>query len=115
MKISEKNVMMKQTHGNDDLTNDVKRVAESIALICEEYGQLDLAEKIRYDYQLKSIERFDLQKSIFYAIAKKNNINVRQQGWIKENNIIYPLVSMDEDIRKLDKLIKNIILETKNS
>ena len=106
---------MKQTHSDDDLTPDIKRVAESIALTCENYGAQHIADEIRTQYKLKSIERFDMQKdSIFYSFAKVEKINVKQQGWIKENNMMYPLVSVDEDIRKLDNLVKKIILESKN-
>ena len=111
----EKKIMMKQTHGDDDITADIKRVAESIALTCEDWGAQHIADEIRTQYKLKSIDRFDMEKnSIFYNFAKVNKINVKQQGWIKENNMMYPLVSVDEDIRKLDNLVKKIISESKN-
>jgi hypothetical protein len=111
----EKKIIMKQTHGDDDITPDMKKVAESIALTCEEFGSQFLADTIRTQYKLKHIERYNMEKnSIFYNFAKVNKINVKQQGWIKENNIMYPLVAIDEDIRKLDNLVKKIISESKN-
>ena len=110
LKKKKKEIIMNKTHGKDDLTPDVKRVAESIAQICLKWGQVHLAEQIRIDYGLKDVKRMDLDKeSIFYQLAKKNNIRVNQQGWVREGDQMFPLVSIDYDIRELDKFIINVL------
>lgn len=110
MSKKDKEVIMNQTHGEDDLTPEVKKVAESIAQLCIKWGQTPLAEQIRIDYGMKDVTRFDLAKeSIFYQYAKKHNIKVVQQGWIREGGEMYPMVSLDSDIRDLDKFIINVL------
>jgi len=110
MSKKDKEVIMNQTHGEDDLTPEVKKVAESIAQLCIKWGQTPLAEQIRIDYGMKDVTRFDLGKeSIFYQYAKKHNIKVVQQGWTREGSEMYPMVSLDSDIRDLDKFIINVL------
>jgi len=114
MSTDDKEIIMNQTHGEDDLTPDVKKVAESIAQLCIKWGQNVLADQIRIDYGLKDVKRMDMEKdSIFYNLAKKNKINISQQGWVREGDQMFPLVSIDHDIRDLDKFIKDVLTNDK--
>jgi len=114
MSTDDKEIIMNQTHGEDDLTPDVKKVAESIAQLCIKWGQNVLADQIRIDYGLKNVKRMDMAKdSIFYNLAKKNKINISQQGWIREGDKMFPLVTIDHDIRDLDKFITDVLTNDK--
>ena len=109
----DKEVIMNQTHGEDEITQEQKIVAESIAQMCIKWGQDILADQIRIDYGMKNVNRFDLKNSIFYQFAKKNNIHVSQQGWIREGEDMYPIVNVNHDIRDLDKFITDVLTNDK--
>jgi len=114
MSTDDKEVIMNQTHGEDDLTPEVKKVAESIAQLCIKWGQQHLADQIRIDYGMKDVTRFDLAKSPFYQHAKKNKIHITQQGWTREGDKMWPLINMSGDIRDFDNFIVKVLENNKN-
>ena len=109
----DKEVIMNQTHGEGEITHEQKIVAESIAQMCLKWGQDLLADQIRIDYGMKNVNRFDLNNSVFYQFAKKNNIHVSQQGWIREGEDMYPIINVNHDIRDLDKFITDVLTNDK--
>ena len=74
----------------------------------------DIKNDLSVLFKLQGENEFDLEKSIFIKYAKKVNLGPAKQGHItvKEGSNIpinYPVISVCDDIRKLDKLIEDIM------
>jgi hypothetical protein len=97
-------------YGN--ITKDDKALVKEIIKMLEKENQYGLSEQLKLTFGLKDITRYEIEKSVFYNLCKENNIALQKQGDIKvsENGIHteYPIVSICEDIRRLDKFIENI-------
>lgn len=95
-----------------DITTEHKEAASEIAGLIENAGQPMLAEMIKSKFKVKEIPKYDLDESEFCKLAKQGNINVVIQGFVQEgddhNAKQYQLISICEDIRKLDDWMKNL-------
>lgn len=74
----------------------------------------DIKNDLSVIFKLQGENEYDLEKSIFLKYAKKVNLNANKQGHItvKEGSdvpINYPIMSVSDDIRKLDKLVEEIM------
>lgn len=65
-------------------------------------------KQLREKFKIEDCIEMPYEKSIFYTTCKEQNIFISYQGCIKENNIKYPIFSICEDSRKLDKLVLTI-------
>lgn len=88
------------------LNDDHKAAAEECVALANQLGQPMLAELIKAKFQLVEPKRFDMDTSKFVAAAKEAGIYIAIQGHIKEGDTEYQLVSVNEDIRKLEKFIE---------
>jgi hypothetical protein len=97
-------------YGN--ITKDDKALVKEIIKILEKENQYGLSEQLKLTFGLNNIAKYNIEESVFYNLCKENNITVSKQGDIKVsengNHIEYPIVSICEDIRKVDKFIENI-------
>lgn len=73
----------------------------------EEFEQL-----IKLKFNINDRKKYDLDKSEFYNACKRNNIHIVTQGYIIVGTgldaIEYPLLSICEDVRKLEEFINDI-------
>lgn len=94
------------------LKQEHKDTAEEIANMLEAMGLGNIAGDLRLRFQLKEIKKFDWADSEFIRYCKLAEIYVAGQGHLVEGEgeaaMQYPLFSICEDVRKLDKLIKVI-------
>ena len=88
------------------LNDDHKAAAEECVALAKQLNQPMLAELIKVKFQLVEPNRYDMDSSKFVQAAKEAGIYIAIQGHIKEGDTEYQLVSVNEDIRKLDKFIE---------
>ena len=74
----------------------------------------DIKNDLSVLFKLQGENEFDLEKSIFIKYAKKVNLGPAKQGHItvkegKDVPINYPIISICDDIRKLDNLVEEIM------
>jgi hypothetical protein len=104
-------VMRKYDYGQ--ITKDDQVLVNEIVNILEENGQKDIALNLKEQFQLIEHEKFHLKDSIFYQVCKKAGLRVHTQGEVlhTENGktTLYPMVDVCEDIRKLDKMISDLL------
>jgi hypothetical protein len=88
------------------LNDDHKAAAEECVALAKQMNQPMLAELIKVKFQLVEPNRYDMDSSKFVQAAKEAGIYIAIQGHVKEGDTEYQLVSVNEDIRKLDKFIE---------
>jgi hypothetical protein len=88
------------------LNDDHKAAAEECVALAKQLNQPMLAELIKVKFQLVEPNRYDMESSKFVQAAKEAGIYIAIQGHVKEGDTEYQLVSVNEDIRKLDKFIE---------
>ena len=59
-------------------------------------------------FGIVSRPRYDLKESEFVKCCEKANILTITQGYVVDNNIEYPVVFIQDDIRKLNEFIEKI-------
>lgn len=95
-----------------DLNEDHKKAAAEIASIIENSGNGMLADLIRSKFQVVEIPKYDLETSLFFQEAQKAGIFCAVQGFVQEgidqNAKQYQLISICEDVRKLDRFIESL-------
>lgn len=74
----------------------------------------DIAQTIRNKFYLVEPKKVKLETSNFLQLCKAANINYSLQGFTltrdeKEEEIQYPIVSITEDIRELERLLLFIV------
>lgn len=94
------------------LNDDHKKAAEEIASLAEHHGMSMFAELIKTRFQVKEIPKYDISQSEFVKYCEKAGLNLAIQGFIREgtepNIIQYPLMTLCDDVRKLEKLVEVI-------
>jgi hypothetical protein len=86
------------------LNEDHKKAAEEIANILSGMGQPMLAELVKLKFEVIDRPKYNLNDSPFIDFCKKAGLHFTIQGYTIDNGIEYPLVTLCEDIRKLNKL-----------
>ena len=89
----------------DKLNDDHKLAASEICSMAEQMGDIMLSELIKEKFLLKQRNYYDLTKTKFFNTMESNGVKVLVQGYIKEGINYYPIVSVVDDIRKLDSII----------
>lgn len=94
------------------INQDHIAAATEIAGLAEQFGSSMLAELIRSRFKVKEIPKYDMTNSKFINECTKANIHCNVQGFVQEGQepdyMQYQLVSICEDIRKLDAFIDSI-------
>lgn len=91
------------------ITDEHKSVVVEIASLLRDKGLDPIANELTTRFKIVEIPKFDLHGSPFVSACKEAGIHGAIQGYIQEgldaNAIQYPVVSICDDIRNLDKLI----------
>ena len=97
--------------------NDKKLVKEIISIL-EKDNNYAMSNQLKVTFKLTDTNVYDIEKSEFFKACQKHNINLQKQGivTVMENNITteYPVISICEDIRRLNNFIKNISKKDEN-
>ena len=99
---------MEQLFNYRNIKQEHKEAAEEISNILSETGHPELAVLIKQRFDVIEKNYFSLENSIAFQKCCQHNINCAVQGHVLENGVHYPVVTICEDIRKLDQFIQNI-------
>ena len=92
-----------------DIKPEHKEAATEITNLLRSQGQEMLAEMIKLKFKLVEIPKYNMDSSPFVAACKEAGLYCGVQGYLQEgeepNIIQYPVVSICDDIRRLEKLI----------
>jgi hypothetical protein len=94
------------------ITEQHQEAAVEIANLIAESGNPILAELVKQRFKVVEVPRYDINLSPFIDACKEAGVFAAVQGYMQEGSGLekmeYPLVSICEDIRKLEKLIPAI-------
>ena len=97
----------------DEIDDSHKSLIRDIVERLEKENQYSLAQELKITCKLEENEKYDIEKSLFFQIAKEWPLSLNKQGFIthSENGKIteYPIISTCADIRYYDKMMENII------
>lgn len=121
----EQNVSVRGVFDYGEITEGQKSVVEELLTQLKQDPKMSFVlddEKItslKKQFKIEEIDRFDIEKSAFYQLAKQKNYYAPIQGWIKEglgpDAIEYPILSTNMDIREYDKMVHELIQKGKDS
>ena len=121
----EQNVSVRGVFDYGEITEGQKSVVEELLTQLKQDPKISFVlddEKItslKKQFKIEEIDRFDIEKSVFYQFAKHKNYYAPVQGWIKEglgpDAIEYPIISTNMDIREYDKMVHELIQKGKDS
>lgn len=100
---------MKPVFDYGNITDEQKNVVDEIIKILNQFDQPMIAELLRSKFELEPIKEFDLSTSKFVKYCEAAGLRLHIQGTVCEgehpNKISYPILTLQEDVRHLDKLI----------
>jgi len=112
-RIKEKVIEYTPNYDYGSISQEDKALVKEITILLEKENQNALAEQLKLTFGLKDVEKYNIDNSPFYQICKELNLPLQSQGTIKvsENGkvIEYPMVSICDDIRRLNKIIEYVI------
>jgi hypothetical protein len=96
-----------------EITEDQKKVAEEIKRLAEQRGDTMFAELLKYKFQLGEATTYNLDDSLFVNTASASGIYCNVQGFYlePETNQRYQVISITEDVRKLNKFIADLMVK----
>jgi|694.fasta_scaffold131948_2 hypothetical protein len=98
-------------YGN--IKDDHKALVKDIILRLEKNNQTDLIQDLKVLFKIEESEKYNIEESVFYQYCKKVNVPINRQGTITElkngKNIEYPIISVCDDVRKLNSICEKII------
>ena len=100
---------MKPVFDYGSLKQEHKDTAEEIAKILSGAGQDMLATLIKEKFQLVEKPTYDWENSPFVLAAVEAGLYCNCQGTVVDNGVNYQIVSITDDIRRLEKIIPAII------
>jgi carbonic anhydrase len=102
---------MKEKFHYAELTDLHKKIAEEIANLAKDAGHEEFYKFIIKQFQIEEPIKYNLEESVFVEHAVDAGLYVNIQGWIIDPNdgVHYPIVSMSEDIRKLNAFTSSLI------
>lgn len=91
------------------ITDEHKTVASEIVNLLDNMNLPMASELIKQKFQLVETPKYDISQSKFVKECDKVGIHCAVQGWIKEGNEKeYQVISVTEDVRRLNDLIDSI-------
>ncbi len=95
------------------ITKDDQVLVNEIVNILEKKGEKEISQSLKHQFKLIEHEKYDLKDSVFFQVCDRAGLRVHQQGevMVTENGktTLYPLVDVCDDIRKLDKMISDLM------
>lgn len=100
---------MKPVFDYGSLKQEHKDTAEEIAKILNQAGQSVMAELIKEKFELVEKPTYDWENSPFTLAAIEAGLFCNCQGHVVDNGVNYQIVSITDDIRRLEKIVPIII------
>ena len=96
-----------------DIKDDQKKAIEEAIKYLQEKGvDKGTLEDLKLKFKIKSLPKYDFNKSLMVQFCKKNNIAIIEQGYVTENKNgktkLYPVCGLVEEVRVLDRLFESI-------
>ena len=96
-----------------DIKADQKKAIEEAIKYLQEKGvDKGTLEDLKLKFKIKSLPKYDFNKSLMVQFCKKNNIAIIEQGFVTETKDgktkLYPICGLVEEVRVLDKLFGSI-------
>jgi hypothetical protein len=92
----------------NSITDEHKRAVKEVLSVLEKFGYDMVADMIKMQFGIVARPRYDLKDSEFIKACQKANILTITQGYVIDNNVEYPVVFIQDDIRKLNEFIEKI-------
>lgn len=103
--------MNKELFDYGSINEEHKKVVLEIMELAKQSGNDVFAEFIKHKFQIVEPKKYDLAESKFVEACEKHNFKYHVMGYVVDgtnpDSIHYPIVSITEDIRKLEEFIKN--------
>ena len=89
-----------------------KKAIFEVMMLAKQFGHDNFAEFLKFKFEIVEPNRYNLNESEFIQACEKNQVQYNIQGYVKNSldpdAVHYPIVSITEDIRKLNTFIKNV-------
>lgn len=96
------------------ITDEHKEAVQEVINLAKSLGNEEFAEFIKHRFKIVEPLRIPYDISSFYKECQKVGIKVHLMGYVQDNggsdptSPYYPILSITEDIRKLDEFVKSI-------
>ena len=97
-----------------DITEEQKKAVLEIIELANQSGNDVFAELLKHKFQIIEPLKLDHTKTEFNRLCTEKEIKVWLMGWVQDGGgedpsaPHYPVVSITEDIRKLEELVRHI-------
>ena len=89
---------------NDDHQNAIREVFELLKQ--HDLENSDLAKELTKRFNFDPPKQYNIKNSLFVQCCEKAGVWYSNQGHIKQGDIEYPLIAVQDDTRKLDEIVK---------
>jgi len=100
---------MKRVFDYGSISEQHKEAAEEIAKILANSGNELIANLIKEKFGLVDPVTYDYENTLFTKAAIAAGLYVNVQGTVVEDGIHYQMISLTDDIRKLEKIVPAVI------
>jgi predicted TIM-barrel fold metal-dependent hydrolase len=94
------------------VNDDHRAAAAEISELIKAHGNDMLAELIKVRFNVVEPNRYDVAQSPFVKACKEHGLPIAIQGWIQQGEgpdaVFYPLICVNEDVRRFDEFYKKI-------
>lgn len=115
-KLADGTILPVYNYGN--ITEDDKTLVREVIGMLENDKQYSTSQLLKERFKLNDVIQYDREDSVFLKYVNEMNLPVHIQGHSTQTKgdktYHYPIFSMCDDIRVLNKLVENIIKDTVN-
>ena len=102
----------KQNYNYGEISDNDKRVIGEVISLAKAQGLDNFVEFLQHKFKIVEQPEFDFEESEFVKESAKHGLFVAVQGTIKSGDkpgdIVYPVISITDDVRKFDKFYNAI-------
>lgn len=96
-----------------EITEQHKEAVLEVMDLAKQQGNDMFAELLKHKFQIEEPVKVDHKETVFAKACESSDIKVWVMGWVQDGGAEtgaphYPVVSITEDIRKIDKLVEAI-------
>jgi hypothetical protein len=92
------------------ITEEHKKVIEEVIYLYKESKIENFDEFLKSKFQVELPPRFPIQDSLFVKFCKEHQFRCAIMGYaVDDEGVEYPVISITEDVRKLDNFVKDIM------
>jgi hypothetical protein len=87
-------------YGN--ITEEHKTAIREVISLCQLVGNSAFADMLKKKFELELPNRYDHEQHQFVKRCRELNIDVHVMGHLSDGSAEYPIISITEDVRKLE-------------